>query len=184
MNGGTINFDFERLAQLKFNPLLCESYKDNDPDANFYLENRSCEYFTEDSFNNMLTEQQSRLNLNCNSFGTGLSLLHMNIRSISNKFDKIKITNFLVKFPIVGISETWLVDCCHFVNIVGYNFLHTPRVNRIGGGVGIYIGEHLNYKERPDLAFCDNECAESLFVEINRSNEKNVIAGIVYRPLA
>ena len=133
---------------------------------------------------NMLTEQQSRLNLNCNSFGTGLSLLHMNIRSISNKFDKI--TNFLgqlkVKFPIVGISETWLVDCCHFVKIVGYNFLHKPRVNRIGGGVGIYIGEHLNYKERPDLAFCDNECAESLFVEINRSNEKNVIVGIVYRP--
>ena len=42
MNGGTINFDPDRLAQLKFNPLLCESYKnfslckDNDPDVNFY----------------------------------------------------------------------------------------------------------------------------------------------------
>ena len=41
MNGGTINFDPDRLAQLKFNPLLCESYKnfspckDNDPDINF-----------------------------------------------------------------------------------------------------------------------------------------------------
>ena len=108
----------------------------------------------------------------------------MNIRSISNKFDKS--TNFLgqlkVKFPNVGISETWLVDCCHFVNMVRYNFLHKPRVNRIGGGVGIYIGEHLNYKERPDLAFYDNEYAESLFVEINRLNEKNVIVGVVYRP--
>ena len=44
MNGSTINFDSDRLAQLKFNPLLCESYKnfslckDNDPDMNFYLE--------------------------------------------------------------------------------------------------------------------------------------------------
>lgn len=42
LNSGTINFDFEQLAQLKFNPLLCEPYKnfslckDNDPDANFY----------------------------------------------------------------------------------------------------------------------------------------------------
>ena len=45
-----LNFDPDRLAQLKLNPLLCESYKnfslckDNDPDMNFYLENSSCEY--------------------------------------------------------------------------------------------------------------------------------------------
>ena len=69
INGGTINFDPDRLAQLKFNPLLCESYKnfslckDNDPDVNFYLENSSCEYYnTENSFKNMLAENQSRLN--------------------------------------------------------------------------------------------------------------------------
>ena len=95
--------------------MLCESYKnfslckDNDPDMNFYLENSSCEYYTEDSFNNMLAEEQSRLNLNCSNLESGLSYLHMNIRSISNKFDKL--TNFLsqlrVKLPIVGISETW-----------------------------------------------------------------------------
>ena len=40
-NGDTINFDPDRLAQLKFNPLLCKSSKnfslreDNDPDVNF-----------------------------------------------------------------------------------------------------------------------------------------------------
>ena len=99
MNGGTVNFDPDRLAQLKFNPLLCECYKnfsfckDNDLDMNFYLENSSCEYYTEDSFNNMLAEEQSRLNLNCGNLESGLSFLHMNIRSISNKFDKL--TNFL-----------------------------------------------------------------------------------------
>ena len=27
MNGEAVNFDPDRLAQLKFNPLLCESYK-------------------------------------------------------------------------------------------------------------------------------------------------------------
>ena len=42
-NGGSICFDPDKLASLKFNPLLCESFKnfslckDNDPDANFYL---------------------------------------------------------------------------------------------------------------------------------------------------
>ena len=190
MNGGTINFDPDRLAQLKFNPLLCESYKnftlckDNDPDMNFYLENSSCEYYTEDSFNNMLAQEQS-LNVYFSDFvnlESGLSFLHMNIRSISNKCDKL--TNFLrqlrVKLPIVGISETWLdVDCYHFPDIAGYNFLHKPRVNRVGGGVGLYIGEHLNYKECPDLALPVDGSAESLFVEINSTKEKNVIVGIL-----
>ena len=98
----------------------------------------------------------------------------MNIRSLSNKFDKL--TNFLrqlrVKFPIIGISETWLDDCYHFSDIAGYNFLHKPRINCIGGGVGLYIGEYLNYKERHDIAFHDDKYAESLFVEINRTKEK------------
>ena len=152
---------------------------------NFYLENSSCEYYTEDSFKNMLAENQSRLNLKCGTLETGLSFLHMNIRSLSNKFDKL--TNFLgqlrVKFPIIGISETWLDDCYHFSDIAGYNFLHKPRVNRIGGGVGLYIGEHFNYKERHDLAFPEDKSAESLFVKINRTEEKNIIVGIIYRPL-
>ena len=60
--------------------------------------------------------------------------------------------------------------------------MHKPRVNRIGGGVGLYIGEHLNYKERHDLAFPEEKSAESLFVEINRTKEKNIIVGIIYRP--
>ena len=97
-NGCSINFDPDRLSQLKFNPLSCESYKnfslckDNDPDVNFYLENCSCEYYyTEDGFNNLLAEQhqQNRVNLNCSCIESGLSLLHMNIRSITNKFDKL-----------------------------------------------------------------------------------------------
>ena len=88
-----------------------------------------------------------------------------------------------MKFPIIGISETWLDDCYHFSDIAGYNFLHKPRVNSIGGVVGLYIGEHLNYKERHDLAFPEGKSAESLFVEINKTKEKNIIVGIIYRPL-
>ena len=41
----------------------------------------------------------------------------------------------------------------------GLQFFHKPRVNRIGGGVGLYIGEHLNYKERHDLAFSEDKSA-------------------------
>ena len=27
-----------------------------------------------------------------------------------------------MKFSIIGISETWLDDCCHFSDIAGYNY--------------------------------------------------------------
>ena len=121
----------------------------------FFLENSSCEHYTEESFNNMLADEQSRLNLSCGSLESELSFLHMKICGISHKYDKL--TNFQgqlrVKFPIVGISETWLDDFHYFSDIAGYNNLHKPRVTRVGGGVGLYNGEHLNYKERPDLAF-------------------------------
>ena len=56
---------------------------------NFYLENSSCEYYTKDSFNNILAENQSRLNLKCSTLETGPSLLHINIHSLANKFDKL-----------------------------------------------------------------------------------------------
>ena len=65
-------FDPDRLATLKFNPLLCESFKNfslckpNDPGANFYLNSSNCEYYTEESFNNMLVEDKNRLNVNQN----------------------------------------------------------------------------------------------------------------------
>ena len=91
MNGrGTINFDPDGWAQLEFNPLLCESYKnfslckDNDPGVNFYLENCSCKYDTEDSFNNILAENQSLLNLKCSSLETGLSLHNINVVYLIN----------------------------------------------------------------------------------------------------
>ena len=85
-----------------------------------------------------------------------------------------------MKFPIVGISETWLDGYHHFSDIAGYNFVHKPRVTHVSGGVN--ISEHLNYKERPDLAFPVDGSAESFFVEINRTKEENVIVCIIYRP--
>ena len=69
-NGGSIRYDPDRLASLKFNPLLCESYKnfslckDLNPDSHFFNGIASCECYSEDSFNNMLSEKQNRLNLN------------------------------------------------------------------------------------------------------------------------
>lgn len=86
-----------------------------------------------------------------------------------------------MKFFIVGILEIWLDDDCnYFFDIVGYNFLYKFRVICVGGGVGFYIGEYLNYKECFDLVFFVDGSVEFLFIEINRIKEKNVIVGVIY----
>jgi hypothetical protein len=53
------------------------------------------------------------------------SLLHLNIRSISNKFDCFK--QFLdaldIHFQIIGLTETWLNDINHdSFNLNGYKY--------------------------------------------------------------
>ena len=166
LENGSINFDPDRLASLKFNPLLGELFenfslcKDLDPDSNFYTQSSDCQYYSEGSFNNMLIENQICADLNNNT--TDFSLLHLNIRSISKKLDSFSIFlgSLSAKFSVIGITETWLDDSSHTSNISGYNFIHHHRVNRAGGGVGIYLRDHLEFKHRVDLALsCD--CVES-----------------------
>ena len=61
-------------------------------------------------------------------------------------------------------------------------FLHKHRNDHSGGGVGLYVADYLNFKLRENLGFIDKKGAESMFIEINRTSDKNIIAGIVYRP--
>ena len=69
----------------------------------------------------------------------------------------------------------------HLSDIQGYSFIHNPRVDRDGGGVGLYLAEHLKFKNRTNLTFV-NDCAESLFVEVIRPTEKKIVIGVIYRP--
>ena len=68
------------------------------------------------------------------------------------------------------------------VDIQGYTFLNNYRVGRSGGGVGLYLVDNVSFKQRNDLAFSDNSATESLFVELDRAKEKNIIVGVIYRP--
>ena len=181
---GPIRYDPDRLASLRFNPLLSETYKKfslsshHDPDANFFTELVDCEYYTEENFNEMLHQKNILEVNNC------LSLLHLNIRSLHRNLDSLTtlLKNLELRFSFIGITETWLRDSSHHTDISGYNFVHNPRKDRTGGGVGLYLADNFDFKCRPDLVFPCTECAESLFVEINRPKEKNIIVGVVYRP--
>ena len=54
----------------------------------------------------------------------------------------IKISLVLIndgfQFDVIGISESWLKDSDHLIDLEGYNFIHRHRNNRIGGVIGLY----------------------------------------------
>ena len=47
---------------------------------------------------------------------------------------------------MMGVTETWLKDSGYSFGIDGYDFIHNPRPNKIGGGVGIYVDNDLEFK--------------------------------------
>ena len=109
--------------------------------------------------------------------------MHLNIRSLHRNLDSLTtlLKNVDLRFSFIGITETWLRDSSLHTDISGYNFVNNPRKDRTGGGVGLYLADNFDFKCRPDLVFSCTKCAESLFVEINRPKEKNIIVGVVYR---
>ena len=59
-------------------------------------------------------------------------------------------------------------------NMTDYTFLSKPRMEKRGGGVGMYIANRLKFKERNYINTNSDNCLyESLFVEIE--TEKNKI---------
>lgn len=59
----------------------------------------SCEYFTEEQFNN-------NVDMNGNS-----SVIHFNSRSLWKNINKIKeLVHLFTEFNVIAVSETWLDD--------------------------------------------------------------------------
>jgi hypothetical protein len=112
------------------------------------------------------------------------STLHLNIRSLVRNFQKLtELLDILnMQFSVIGITETWLQDSAHLVDINGFKFFHKHRSNRKGGGVGLYMSDDFEAKVRDDLCFVNEELAESLFLEIPRAQGKNIVIGVIYRP--
>ena len=88
--------------------------------------------------------------------------MHLNIRSLPDKFDKLKLLlsqldNVNVNIDFILICETYLTERNHdLYHLPGYNFISRHRKQTKCGGVGMYISDKYNYIIRDDI---------SLFVE-------------------
>ena len=92
--------------------------------------NLNCEYYTSKKFNDQA------------NFKHGLSIIHLNCRSLKANFNQIKdyLKDLHVKIDVITMSETWLNESeIEYVHFNGYEGVHTCRSERKGGGVSIYI---------------------------------------------
>ena len=118
------------------------------------------------------------------SMNTEISILHLNIRSIINRFDDFKayLNSLAHEFSVIGLSETWLntYNQNNFP-LPNYNSTEMVRKNKQGGGVCLYINKSLQFRERHDLALNIEDVIESQVIDIT-AKPRNIIIGIIYRP--
>ncbi len=81
----------------------------------------------------------------------GLKIAHINVRSLRNKTDEISTLINNEKINVLAVSETLLDHSITDmgVGISGYNIFRSDR-NIFGGGVAIYIQNHIPAKVRVD----------------------------------
>ena len=153
------------------------SYLNNvHPDANFPFYRPISNYMVEESISDQFIPK---------SPNETFSLMHLNARSLIGNFDKIEIllANLRKSFSVIGVTETWLNDLTSdLVNMPGYSFVSNHRKSKIGGGIGLYLENNLQYKICSECTYSNPDIIESLFVEINVPHGKNIVVGVIYRP--
>lgn len=115
----------------------------------------------------------------------GTKIVHQNIRGLFNNISNlICFIDQNKNVDIITLSETHIRNGSHLDNnnlyhIEGYNFVNRNRTKGIGGGVGCYIKENINWKRRHDL---ETENIESLWIEILVTKSKSFLIATFYRP--
>jgi hypothetical protein len=112
--------------------------------------------------------------------------IHINIQSLPDKFDKLKLFLHRLKdesltIDFVLICETFLTDKnANMYQIPGYKFIHKSRSIISRGGVGMYVRDNIQFKLRDDIALFYEGQFESIFIETTHSS-KTTIIGEIYR---
>ena len=165
-------FNFETFNYSEFRS---SDFEQNiDPDNNFFnnIQN-SCNYYTDEQFIKKFKQDKS------------LSVIHFNARSLKANIYKIKdyINKLKHEFDIITISETWLDLSSNMndVQLSGYNFFHVNRTVKRGGGVAVYIRNHLKCKLIKELSMSVDGFYDQIFVELLMEKSKNIVIGCFYR---
>lgn len=113
-----------------------------------------------------------------NHLSRNLSLLFLNIRSLKNKLDDLKILASNNPTDVIILNETWLKSNEEiFYKIPGYNAFFNSRDEGTGGGCAIYVKEGISIKSIKK--FTDYN---SIIVELSFNTRNNINIITTYRP--
>ena len=104
----------------------------------------------------------------------------LNICSLKHKIHELQTILKSDNINIMTVSETHLDALISDgeIEIPGYCIFRKDR-NRFGGGVAIYVQNHIPVKTRNDLM---NPAIEALWLQIHLPHTKPLIIGCCYRP--
>ena len=176
----------ENFENILFNP-FCKQEKillnnNLDPDNNFSEEkiflNINAQYFS---------VEETKANIKDFTSENFFSILHVNIRSMSKNFQKLKLMLHECdhNFSIICLTETWCSDESFRNNsnliLPNYDSIHLGRKDKRGGGICVFISKELSFKQRKEFSISD-ENSELISIEIINKRCKNIIVNTCYRP--
>jgi exonuclease III len=116
-------------------------------------------------------------------FAKGIRIGHLNINSIRNKIDELRIFLMQYSFDVCGITETKLQhqdDSLNY-NINGYHLQRFDRTTRQGGGSALYIKEDMKYIQlNYDVKFPVE--SEVNLIQLFPEHRKPIIVILIYHP--
>ena len=133
------------------------------------------------NLNNLVSIKRHPLN---SSSANSLNFCLLNARSIINK--TLQIKDFVVdkNIDILALTETWLKpdDCSDYtvrdISPTGYAFVHIPRPNGNGGGVGLLYRKNLKMEQIKSDPFKSFEFKEVLL----HCSSSIIRIIVIYRP--
>ena len=110
-----------------------------------------------------------------------LSVAHINIRSLRNKVDEVKLLLLVCRFDILAITETHLDSKIpnRQLEIENYKIARRDRdAGTLGGGCLVYIANHICSTRMKSL---ESPPIEGIWLKVN-INSTQFIIGTIYRP--
>lgn len=107
---------------------------------------------------------------------------NLNVRSLTAHFPEVCDLVRNNNYDVLCITESWLKPAIpsYLVQIPGYELIREDRIDRVGGGVAIYI--HKNYYfTKYSFLTCRHDVVENLWITL-KYKRLTFIVGVVYRP--
>ena len=90
--------------------------------------------------------------------------------------------NLQPDFLIICLTETWLNEStAPLISLPGYNFVYKNRLDKLGGGTGLFIKNDIHFISHEDYN-ANNDTCENLCIEIVNKNFRNILLFVIYRP--